>query len=133
MLQLHGAKFEGLLITLVYIQKRVNSEEDLELPAAVVVHLDQNKVINPLMCEVPVTTEECIDEIPKFPSKLRDSLINALRECVPNDICPSNRAASSPGVRSEENIGARKKKMLPSKETIQLSTMRWVSRVQASF
>ena len=111
----------------------VNSEEDLELPAAVVVHLDQNKVINPLMCEVPVTTEECIDEIPKFPSKLREDLINALRECVPNDICPSNRTASSPGISSEENIGARKTKMLPSKETIQLSTMRWVSRVQASF
>ena len=111
----------------------VNSEEDLELPAAVVVHLDQNKVINPLMCEVPITTEECIDEIPKFPSKLRDSLINALNECVPKDISPSNNTASSPEISGGENVGAPNKNDGPSKQTIQLSTMRWVSRVQASF
>ena len=111
----------------------VNSEEDLELPAAVVVHLDQNKVINPLMCEVPITTEECIDEIPKFPSKLREGLINALNECVPKDISPSNNTASSPEISGGENVGAPNKNDGPSKQTIQLSTMRWVSRVQASF
>jgi hypothetical protein len=100
----------------VHTSNVIDSEEDLELPAAVVVHLDQNKVINPLICEVMITADEIVDDIPKFPVKLREKLINNLNQILPTCIME------------------KQKDEVTNDDVDQMSTMlQWTSRVQACF
>ena len=100
----------------VHTSSVVDSEEDLELPAAVVVHLDQDKVINPLICEVMITSDESVDDIPKFPVKLRETLIKNLNQVVPEDIM--NKDIDDVNNNNMDEM---------------LKAIQWSSRVQAAF
>ena len=48
------------------------------LEGLLIIFLDLDKVINPLICEVMITSDESVDDIPKFPVKLRETLIKNL-------------------------------------------------------
>ena len=75
----------------VHTTSVLESEEDLELPSALVVYLDDDKVISPVMCEIALATGDSngggdsgdmLDTIPKLPSTLRTGLGDMLRTIV---------------------------------------------------